>query len=185
MWLIETARNILSRFTVDAEYDGVPISPNSSMIVFSSRRRGHRELYLKSVRVPGLKPCCWTVRFLRTAVGSRSSPPKQDEMKSTVRAFPGAGGKSQISTNGGTNPQWRHDGRELFYMGPNNRLMAVPIKLPTNGQAVEAGTPVTLFTVRPGSQYEAAPDGQRFLLNTLTEGAAPITVILNWAGRPK
>ena len=66
-------------------------------------------------------------------------------------------------------------------MGPGNRLMAAPIKLPANGQTVEAGTPVALFTTRPGSQYEASPDGQRFLINTLTEDAAPITVILNWA----
>jgi len=103
-----------------------------------------------------------------------------------VQPFPGPGAKSQISTSGGTLPQWRRDGREIFYLGPDDRLMAVPVMLPVSGSVVEAGTPVALFATRPGSEFEASPDGQRFLINTLPEGAAtpPITLILNWQPKP-
>jgi hypothetical protein len=64
--------------------------------------------------------------------------------------------------------------------------MAAPITLRTNGRA-EAGTPVTLFPLRPGAEYAASRDGQRFLINTFTEDASapPITVILNWSGLKK
>ena len=72
-------------------------------------------------------------------------------------------------------------------MAPDNRLMAVPVTLKINGPAVEAGTPVALFSTRPGSQFAASFDGQRFLINTPLEDASTslITVILNWAGRKK
>ena len=105
-----------------------------------------------------------------------------------VQPFPGPGGKSRISTNGTLgSPRWRGDGREIFYLAPDNRLMAAPITLPGNGQAVAVGTPVALFTTRTGSSFAASPDGQRFLVNTALEDAvtAPITVILNWAGGKK
>jgi eukaryotic-like serine/threonine-protein kinase len=99
-----------------------------------------------------------------------------------VQPFPGSGAKTQISTGGGEVPNWRGDGRELFYRAPDNRLMAVSVTLNPDRKTVETGTPVALFPTRVGSTYEAAPDGQRFLLLTPTEEAstAPITVILNW-----
>jgi Tol biopolymer transport system component len=101
-----------------------------------------------------------------------------------VQPFPGPGARLQISTSGGNAPLWRRDGRELFYLGPDNRLMAVPISLPVNGSAIEAGAPVALFATRPGSEFAVSPDGQQFLVNTsLDDAAPPITVILNW--RPK
>ena len=102
-----------------------------------------------------------------------------------IRPFPGPGRETQVSTNGGTNAQWRRDGREIFYLSPDNRLMAVPIRLPVSGAMIEIGTPIALFSAPPGSQYTASPDGQRFLINTPTEDAStlPITVILNW--KPK
>ena len=100
-----------------------------------------------------------------------------------VQPFPGPGGKSQISISGGTSAQWRLDGRELFYMGLDNRLMAVPVTL--NGSTVGAGTPVALFSTPPGSEYAASPDGQRFLVNEITEEASPITILLNWTASLK
>ena len=106
-----------------------------------------------------------------------------------VRPFPKAGGQWQISTSGGVAPRWRADGKELFYVGPNGTLMAVPVT--TSGPALETGTPTSLFRPRilfGGSspvgtqwQYDVAPDG-RFLINVTTEGAdtAPIEMIVNW-----
>ena len=91
--------------------------------------------------------------------------------------------------------QWRRDGQELFYVALDGRLMAVPFHLASDGQTVEPGNPVPLFATRiPGGalqpalrqQYIVSPDGQRFLINSLTEDAtsSPITLILNWKPRP-
>jgi hypothetical protein len=85
---------------------------------------------------------------------------------------------------------WRGDGKELFYLGPDLRLMAVPI---AGGSAIEAGVPKPLFqthAVPPSPvvthSYDVTPDGRRFLINTVSgEGEqTPITVVVNWqAGR--
>jgi hypothetical protein len=106
-----------------------------------------------------------------------------------VQPFTGPGGKSQISTDGGAQVRWRRDGKELFYIGLDNRLMAVPIRLDASAMVVEASVPVPLFVTRVGGavmggdkqQYVVSADGQRFLMNTVVEeAAAPLTVILNW-----
>jgi hypothetical protein len=96
-----------------------------------------------------------------------------------IQPFPGVGGKMQISVDGGTSPQWCRDGRELSYLGPNNRVMAVPITV--NGSSLQPGTPVPLFTAPGPGGFMAAADGQRFLAFRSTEDAAPITLLLNWA----
>jgi len=111
-----------------------------------------------------------------------------------VLPFPGPGGKVQVSTNGGTQPRWRHDGKELFYIAPDSKLMAAPIAVSPDGKTIKAGAPVPLFSTRiaggptPGSnnqQYAVASDG-RFLINVTTEDAtaSPITLILNWKLKP-
>jgi serine/threonine protein kinase len=111
-----------------------------------------------------------------------------------VQPFQRPGGKSQISTAGGAQVRWRADGKELFYIALDGRLMGVPIQLPANGDDVEAATPVPLFATRVGGavqginrqQYMVSADGQRFLMNTLVEQAStsPIMVILNWTPKP-
>jgi serine/threonine protein kinase len=98
-----------------------------------------------------------------------------------IQAFPGAGRKSQISSGGGRFPQWRKDGKELFYLRPDNRLVAQSVNL--SGSVVEPGSATPLFSLSPGGTYTAAPDGQRFLLNEITKPAAPITILLNWRPR--
>src|SRR5262249_10597571 len=105
-----------------------------------------------------------------------------------VRPFPGPGGQWQLSTAGGIQPHWRRDGKELYYIAPDGKLMAVPIVV--KGAALDPGLPVSLFQTRiwgggtnagNGFQYDVAPDG-RFLINVLTEDAvtSPITLLLNW-----
>jgi Tol biopolymer transport system component len=111
-----------------------------------------------------------------------------------VQPFPGPGGKEQVSTNGGAQVLWRHDGKELFYIGLDDRLMAAPIQLSSNPQAVEVGAPVPLFATHIGAmqnvvyprQYVVSADGKRFLMNSITQhaSATPITVILNWKAKP-
>jgi hypothetical protein len=95
-------------------------------------------------------------------------------------------GKWQISTKGGSEPRWRSDGRELYYLAPDRMLMAVPVQ---TGTPFQAGVPKALFQTRvpPGVNpnrrgYVPAAGGQRFLVNTLVEEPrpSPITVVLNW-----
>jgi eukaryotic-like serine/threonine-protein kinase len=90
-----------------------------------------------------------------------------------VQSFPGAGEKLLVSPAGGGQPQWRKDGKELFYVAPDNRLMAVPVRLSTKERA-DLGTASPLFVaslateVVPGGnkqQYAVSSDGQRFLMN--------------------
>jgi serine/threonine protein kinase/Tol biopolymer transport system component len=107
-----------------------------------------------------------------------------------VQTFPGPGEKLLVSPNGGGQPRWRKDGKELFYVAPDNRLMVVPVILSTKERA-DLGTASTLFVaplaseVVPGGnkqQYAVSSDGQRFLMNVATEDrpVTPITLILHW-----
>ena len=107
-----------------------------------------------------------------------------------VAPFPGQGetpgSKWQISTTGGAQPRWRNDGKEIFYLAPDKRLMAVAVN--GQGSAFERGAVRSLFdtraplTINPRSAYDVSPDGQRFLVNTLVDedAAAPITLVVNW-----
>jgi serine/threonine protein kinase len=104
-----------------------------------------------------------------------------------VQNFPPAGGKWMVSINGGFQPRWRGDGKELFYYSVDSKLMAVPVK--TNGNNFEAGSPVALFLVRVlsgpptgGAGYTVTHDGQRFLVNVLAEESSPspAVVVQNW-----
>jgi Tol biopolymer transport system component len=111
-----------------------------------------------------------------------------------VQTFPVTGGKWQVSVAGGLQPRWRGDGKELFYVAPDNRLMAAPIRVAAGTQALEAATPVALFPTKlamgvnvvPAGfqarpQYSVAPDG-RFLMNVSADEApiSPITIVQNW-----
>jgi Tol biopolymer transport system component len=99
-----------------------------------------------------------------------------------VRSFPEAREKLRISTSGGDLLQWGEGGRELFYRSRDNKLMAVTLK--PSGTSLEVSLPRELFAL-PGelqgpNSYEAARDGQRFLINDLSASPEPLTVIVNW-----
>jgi Tol biopolymer transport system component len=104
-----------------------------------------------------------------------------------VQAFPGPAGSQLVSTHGGSQPRWRRDGKELFYVAPDDRLMVVSIDSAA-GQKLGTGKPMPLFRTRlvgtdlPKQQYAVAPDGQRFLMNVLAEetNVPPITIVQNW-----
>jgi hypothetical protein len=91
-----------------------------------------------------------------------------------------------VSVAGGTEPRWRRDGRELYFLGADGQMMAVDVEYtPT----LRFGVPKVLFETRlsllagPSRRYGVSADGQRFLMNVPvgTDAVAPITVILNWA----
>jgi eukaryotic-like serine/threonine-protein kinase len=103
-----------------------------------------------------------------------------------VAPFPTFDGKWQISTTGGNQPRWRRDGKEIFYLGTDRRLMAASVN--PQGKAFEVGPVRPLFQTNvrggdPGHAYDVTADGQRFIINTLVEQATstPITVVVNWA----
>ena len=105
-------------------------------------------------------------------------------MEIYVRPFPGPGGQWQISTGGATSPRWRADGKELYYLAPDQKLMAASVT--ALGATVIPGPSEALFqtSIPPATnrqQYDVARDG-RFLIDTeLQEASAePIHLLLNW-----
>jgi hypothetical protein len=104
-----------------------------------------------------------------------------------VTSFPDARGKWQVSTGGGEQPRWRGDGKELFYLSADGKMMAAPVTMGTN---FDAGTPVALFQTTPRQPvlvfdlfvYDVSRDGQRFLINTEVKQteSTPMSVVLNW-----
>ena len=94
-----------------------------------------------------------------------------------VTQFPQPARSWRISTSGGVVPNWRGDGKELYFVA-GNKLMAVSV---TGGTEFQSGTPQPLFEIE-GVNYAPSKDGQRFLVSVVTEKAPPppINVVLNW-----
>jgi len=253
IYLLETARAGLNRFTVDAADDIFPVwSPDGGRIVFSSTRKRGLDLYLKSasgtgndellLETPQIKAATsWSQdgRFLLYSsadpttgfdiwalpMNGERKPFSVIQTKSNERLAQfspdgrwiayesdesgryeiylqpwsdsrgNAGGKVPISTAGGAQVRWRHDGKALFYIALDDRLMMVPIRFASNGQAAEPGAPVPLFATRVGGavqvfpryRYSVSADDRQFLMDLEREGvaASPITVLINWAGQHK
>jgi hypothetical protein len=102
-----------------------------------------------------------------------------------VQSFPPSGGQWQISSEGGSFPRFRRDGKELFYLAANGKLMAMEVKANTFG--FEFSSPKPLFETHSTDRYAVTGDGQRFLISRPIEesASAPITVILNWTAEAK
>jgi Tol biopolymer transport system component len=107
-----------------------------------------------------------------------------------VQPFPGPGGKFLISSNGGVQPRWNKNGKEIFYVSLDSKITSVRVESSPDGQSLKHETPMALFPVYiPGlltgagrSQYAVSSDGQRFLVNLELNGGvtSPITLIYNW-----
>jgi dipeptidyl aminopeptidase/acylaminoacyl peptidase len=101
-----------------------------------------------------------------------------------VATFPDFAGKQQVSVAGGVQPQWRRDGRELFYIALDGHVMSVPIRTTPR---LETDTPKALFITNlvpePGwSQFAVSPDGQRFLI--MESSRQFFTVLQHWLPTP-
>jgi len=103
-----------------------------------------------------------------------------------VVPFPGAGGRWQVSTDGGVEPLWSKSGHELFY-AKGSTLIAVPYSVEKN--SFQPGKPQTLLADglemrAPFPSYDVAPDGQHFVIFQFPGGkmitTAQPTVVLNW-----
>ena len=104
-----------------------------------------------------------------------------------VQSFPTSGSRWPVSTGGGVEPHWSRDDKEIFYLAPDRKLMAVEVKSESN--SFEVGVPKPLFETRIReiqiglrNNYVLAADGQRFLMTVpaADTAPAPLTVVLNW-----
>jgi Tol biopolymer transport system component len=104
-----------------------------------------------------------------------------------VQPFPASGANWQVSRGGGTIPKYRRDGKELYYLGADQKMMAVKVNA---GATFQVGIPESLFDTRitnPFARYAVSRDGQRFLIpSPLGETtSSPATVVLNWTAELK
>jgi len=155
-----------------------------------TRRRN--ELWYLTLADRTLKPLVqgWLVKAAQFSPDGRWVAYASNEsgsMEVYVTPFPSGNGKWQVSSGGGQEPKWRRDGKELFYLSPDSKMMAAPV---STGASFESGSPAALFQTHRrqaiSSQdtfsYDVSADGQRFLIATqLDESAtAPLSVFLNW-----
>lgn len=103
-----------------------------------------------------------------------------------IQSFPGLGGKRRVSHTGGSQPQWRSDGKELFYLAADQTLMSVSM---SHGAELQLGAPRPLFRTQLlglmtdfRNQYTPSPDGQRFVVGTVRPAGSSeqITLVVNW-----
>jgi len=101
-----------------------------------------------------------------------------------VRSLEPGGGKTQLSTDGGSSPRWRQDGKEILYVNAERTMMSVPVN--GSGARFDAGTPSPLFQIdhvpSAGPIFDVTADGQRFIINTAVPSKVSphVVVIVNW-----
>jgi Tol biopolymer transport system component len=138
-------------------YDG-QFSPNSRWVAYTSKESGRDEIYVVPFDAAGV---------LKTASG----------LPTDSRV-----GKWMISAGGGRFPRWRGDGKEIFYLSPDNQVMAVPIE--ERGNGIEARPAQSLFRAAVPNAfdpYDVTADGKKFVINTIGEQDNPLTLVVNWA----
>lgn len=105
-------------------------------------------------------------------------------MELYVQPFPSGAGRWQVSTAGGGRPNWRKDGKELFFISPDGQIMAVDVS--QNGASLQLGAPHALFkaatVVGQNGPYAVSADGKKFVMNTVLPQSItePLTLITNW-----
>ena len=101
-----------------------------------------------------------------------------------ISSFPSGAGTWQVSTNGGNDPHWRRDAKELFYISRDDTLMSVEISEQNGSPVVGKSQPLfrTHRVTSPDWVYDVSPDASRFLINRLLlpSGPEPITMVVNW-----
>jgi WD40 repeat protein len=151
LWLLplrDHRKPVVFLHTEFDEPDG-RFSPDGHWIAYVSNESGRYEVYVRP--------------FLPDALG---------ESLSSI------GNKQLISNGGGFGPRWREDGKVLYYIDLDGRLMAVEV---STGAAFRAGVPSALFPTPAMTEWAPSPDGKHFLfLVTEARGQVPFTIVLNW-----
>ena len=103
-----------------------------------------------------------------------------------VAPFPGPGGRVQVTMGGGSQPRWRQNGRELFFLLPDRKIAAAEIT--ESAEGLRVGAVRTLFALSlmggaPGYIYDVTADGQRFITaqDVWHTSTIPITIVTNWS----
>jgi serine/threonine protein kinase len=174
-------------------------SRNGEYVVATNSGTGQDPSYLALFKIGDQKP----IRLL-AGTGNRTNGQISPDMKWLAYAsdesggwniyattFPSAAGKWQVSIGGGSEPRWRGDGKEMFYLDANGMLTAVSISA---GSSFSSGAPQPLFRVRPRSPisntdlfaYDVAKDGSRFLVNRYVKPSSvpPLEILLNATAPP-
>jgi Tol biopolymer transport system component len=181
----------------DATENEVPtdFSPDGRFLLFSRRRQLRDDLLFVSVDGSGTpKPIAASPTAVETlgqvSPNGRYVAYMSDEggrFEIFVTTFPDPAGRWQVSQNGGREPRWARDGKELFFFAPDNRLMTAEVRTETSSFEIGAIRP--LFQSRQmgvSYRYDVARDGQRFLVNAgLKEELSPITLVTNWTAELK
>ena len=100
-----------------------------------------------------------------------------------VTDLAGQGRRFQVSSSGGAAPRWKGQAKELFYLAPDGKMMAVPIE--SSGDGLNIGAPKPLFDTPQSSgdlTYDVTPDGKRFLVDMAEQSGRPvdITLVIHW-----
>jgi Tol biopolymer transport system component len=161
-------------------------SPDGRFITYTARdQQGKMNLWalpLSNDRKPLLIQSSFNTRQGRFSPDGRWLAYVSDESgreEVYLEAFPGHENRSQVSKDGGTNPRWRRDGRELFYMAPAGQLMSVGV---TAIGSLQLGIPRVLFGGLSRDTYDVTSDG-RFIgfSNAERMPSQPINIVVNWA----
>ncbi len=155
LWFLPPTGKPAPFLATPAREFGARFSPNGRWIAYLSDESGSVELYARS--------------FIPAAAAGP----------------PAIGPRVPISSRGATMSRWRGDGREIFFLAPNGDLMSVPVtELAANAPTatLQVGRPVLLFRAPSPTNWDAAPDGQRFLFAVPvgSRAVAPFTVVVNW-----
>ncbi|HKQ50621.1 MAG TPA: protein kinase [Phycisphaerae bacterium] len=143
------------------EEDDARFSPDGRWVAYTSDESGRNEVYVAPFQPPG----------------TSSAPAGK----------PARAGKWQLSSAGGANPAWRFDGKEVFYIAADRKLMAIEVN--GEGESIEIGSATALFTTNSpagGEPFDVSADGQWFVVNnSTTTGSAPINLVTNWPAELK
>ncbi len=141
-----------------AAFDG-QFSPDGRWVAYISKESGREEVYIVPFEA---------AKVINTGTGSVTSP----------------GGKWQISPSGGFSPRWRRDGKEIFYLGPDNQMMAAEVEARGNSFEARKAQPLFKTPVAPdAAPYDVTADGKRFVIISMSNPNKPLTLVVNWTAR--
>jgi Tol biopolymer transport system component len=165
------------------------VSPDGKRLVYEERmEKGTFNLWTLSLTGPGapspLRQSPFSESQFRFAPdGDHYTFTSDESGRAEVYVSRLSGGaKAMVSTGGGFDARWTRGGREIVYLSPDSRMMAVPVR---TSPVVELGTPSTLFATanRRRVSFDVSPDGERFLviIPEIVASEQPLTAILNMA----
>jgi dipeptidyl aminopeptidase/acylaminoacyl peptidase len=187
---------------IEAEGQSLPQdwSPDGRYLIYEEREpRGERKVAVKILPLFGVRK---PVSFLQrgTALGAERISPNgswiaftaEDSGRQEIYVSPAdrSSNRVQVSNGGGDHPRWNRDGKELFYLAPDGKIMSVSVSSPKVPSAFDAGPARALFDPELSGSvpplYDVSPDG-RFLVVSRVPGSAPppITLLVNWTAGEK